>query len=347
MNVTLGTDPSDAGQVGLDGRILDASKFKGTLIADFKTESLEITKSSTPSGVATSTLIIPDLLKSLSVTSGTIYLESEIVTGPAGSVSLVSSAIVDDNDPTAVGAVPINNVVASSLFLRAVGGIGSDNVLDTQVSVIDAKNSGLGDISILNQKNIHGPVDVVALENPAGSVAVENYGDETHGITVSGTVRASGIVSLISHSPLTIDGSIQSTSNNEITLEADTLSMTKTSKIVTSGDVAMNSRIVTLTDADMADAKIKNSRSGAQIDVSGGSFNTFTSTGIGSQIDVSGGAFKTLTASLQEASMSVAARSPSSTRPTSAQSTFAAAASRRSMPAGPARSTSPADRSRN
>ena len=72
--------------------------------------------------------------------------------------------------------------------------------------------------------------------------------------------------------------------------------MTKTSKIVTSGDVAMNSRIVTLTDADMADAKIKNSRSGAQIDVSGGAFNTLTSTGKGSQIDVRGGAFKTLTA---------------------------------------------------
>ena len=296
VNVTLGSGRSGGGEVGVEGRILDASSFTGTLIANFGTDSLEITRSATPSGVATSTLIIPALLETLSVVSGTIYLESEINTGAAGSVSLDSSgAIIDDNDP--VGADPVNNIVASRLVLHAVGGIGSDNVLDTQVGVISATNAGSGDISILNQKNVPGAVDIVALENSAGSVAVENYGDVTRGITVSGAVRSKGIVSLISHSPLTIDGSIQSTSNSEITLEADTLAMTKTSKIVTSGDVAMNSRIVTLTDADMADAKIKNSRSGAQIDVSGGAFNTLTSTGMGSQIDVRGGAFKTLTAS--------------------------------------------------
>ena len=296
VNVTLGSGRSGGGEVGVEGRILDASMFNGTLIADFRTDSLEITRSATPSGVATSTLIIPALLESLSVASGTIYLGSEINTGATGSVSLDSSgAIIDDNDPEAVGAEPINNIVAVSLVLRAVGGIGSDNVLDTQVSVIDAKNSGSGHISILNQKNVHGPVDVVALENSAGSVAVENYGDDTHGITVSGTVRASGEVVLISHSPLTIDGSIQSTSDREITLEADTLSMSKTSQIVTTGDVAMNSRIVKLTGADMADAKIKNSRNDAQIDVSGGSFNTLTSTGKGTQIDFTGGSFNTLT----------------------------------------------------
>ena len=308
VNVTLGPDPSDSDEIGLDGRILDASLFSGTLIADFRTDSLEITRSATPSGVATSTLILPALLESLSVASGTIYLGSEINTGATGSVSLDSSgAIIDDNDPEATGTElvvppPINNIIASRLVLRSVGGIvggiGMDDILDTQVSVISATNSGSGNISILNQKNVPGAVDIVALINTAttGSVAVENYGDDTRGITVSGAVRSKGIVSLISHSPLTIDGSIQSTSGSEITLEADTLTMTKTSKIVTTGDVAMNSRIVSLTDADMADAKIKNSRSDAQIDVSGGSFNTLTSTGKGSQIDVRGGAFKTLTA---------------------------------------------------
>jgi autotransporter-associated beta strand protein len=306
VNVTLGPDPSDSDEVGLDGRILDASTFNGTLIADFGTDSLEITRSTIPSGLATSTLILPALLESLSVVSGTIYLGAEINTGATGSVSLDSSgAIIDDNDPETTGTElvvppPINNIIASRLVLRSVGGIvggiGMDDILDTQVSFLSLTNSGSGDVSVLNQKNVPGAVDIVEAVNSAGSVAVENYGDDTRGITVSGAVRSKGIVSLISHSPLTIDGSIQSTSGSEITLEADTLTMTKTSKIVTTGDVAMNSRVVSLTDADMADAKIKNSRSDAQIDVSGGSFNTLTSTGKGSQIDVRGGAFKTLTA---------------------------------------------------
>jgi hypothetical protein len=232
VNVTLGPDPSDSDEVGLDGRILDASTFNGTLIADFGIDSLEITRSTIPSGLATSTLILPALLESLSVVSGTIYLGAEINTGATGSVSLDSSgAIIDDNDPEATGTDPINNIIASSVVLRAVGGIGSDNVLDTQVSVISATNSGSGDISILNQKNVPGAVDIVEAVNTAGSVAVENFGDDTRGITVSGAVRSKGIVSLISHSPRTIDGSIQSTSGSEITLEADTLTMTKTSKI--------------------------------------------------------------------------------------------------------------------
>jgi Ca2+-binding RTX toxin-like protein len=45
LNVTLVTNPSDPDQVGLDGRILDASKFSGTLIANFGDDSLEITRS--------------------------------------------------------------------------------------------------------------------------------------------------------------------------------------------------------------------------------------------------------------------------------------------------------------
>jgi Ca2+-binding RTX toxin-like protein len=297
VSVTLGPDPSDCGEVGLDGRVLDASGFNGTLIADFGTDSLEITRSSSPSGLAATTLVIPALLGGLSVISGEIYLTSEIVTTAGGTVTLDSSgAIIDDNDPEADGAEPINNIVASSLVLRAVGGIGSPNVLDTQVSFLSATNSGSGDISIVNQKTVHGPVDIINAVNTAGGVMVENFGDETNGITVSGTVRASGVVTLISHSPLTVDGSIQSTSDSEITLEADTLTMSNTSKIVTSGDVAMNSRVVSLTDSDMTDAKIKNSRNDALIDVSGGAFNTLTSTGKGSQIDVRGGSFKTLSA---------------------------------------------------
>jgi filamentous hemagglutinin family protein len=137
---------------------------------------------------------------------GAINAGTGSVTITAGTTTYVGS----------INSLPGGSITAGSATLTATNGIGSNAALQTAVGVLSASNSGSGNIQISNS----GTLSVTNLVNVGGSITLDNFG----AVTLDGTVYAgfspgptyanpSCDITVIAHSPLTVNGPVAATGN--------------------------------------------------------------------------------------------------------------------------------------
>jgi filamentous hemagglutinin family protein len=218
---------------------LNSSNQVGTLAAATNGGPLSFTNASaltvgavtdgthTAAGITTGNAAV-----SVDTITGNLIVASPINAG-TGAVSLAAPA----------GAIAGGSVNGASLVANASGGI----TLTTQVGTLSAANSGANTpITISNTGALH----VQRLTQPAtstGGITVVNNGALTVDVGDGSAVSSdAGAISLIAHSPLTVVGSVASTSG-AITLEAgasgnspnDQLNINAGASVITSGTILL------------------------------------------------------------------------------------------------------------
>ena len=280
----------------------NAAAFTGTLQVDTQGRSIEIaTGGDAPSDV--DVLIVQQPLASLSVVAGTTYLSGLIQTVTGGTVTInAAGPIVDAND---FGGTPTNNITTSHLTLQAVGGIGRAGVrvqppdeasfqamaLETQTPAIIISNVENGDVAVVNRQAPVGALEIQQINNGGGSAFIENFGDEFNGITVNGPVTILGSAVIVSHSPLIITGTMESTTGGSIALSADQLQVADGGVIKTDGAVNLAVSAADFTNADLSDASLTFSRDFARVNLTGASFGSLVTSGNFATIDLGGANF--------------------------------------------------------
>jgi filamentous hemagglutinin family protein len=137
-----------------------------------------------------------------------------ITTLSGGSISDSSEYLIDGID-TNGGAISLSaggaiegsgTITGSTLNMTAASGIGHTNPLSTVVSVLNAANSGANtniDISNVGALTIG---SVTQAAGSTGSITINNDGALTVGTLVS---SVGGAINLTAHSPLTVNGTVQ------------------------------------------------------------------------------------------------------------------------------------------
>jgi filamentous hemagglutinin family protein len=177
------------------------------------------------------------------ITTGTGAVSVDTITGNLAVASPINAGTGAVSLTATAGALAGGSVNGASLVANASGGI----TLTTQVGTLSAANSGANTpITISNTGALHVP----RLTQPAtstGGITVVNTGALTVDVG-DGTAVSSdaGAISLIAHSPLTVVGSVASTSG-AITLEAgasgnspnDQLNINVGASVITSGAILL------------------------------------------------------------------------------------------------------------
>ncbi|MFZ6641229.1 filamentous hemagglutinin N-terminal domain-containing protein [Undibacterium sp. TC4M20W] len=180
-------------------------------------------------------------------TTGNLYL-----TANAGNIAL--GANVNSGSGTATLAAPTgaitqvngNTITGGALDATANGGIGNSTGLKTSVPVLLANNTGANtDINIkntgaLNLRNVQ-----QSGTGSTGNILIDNIGAITLDSTDAVRSKA-GNISLVAHSPLTVNGTVASSNGGNITLEAgasgsttDKLTVGSTGSVTTSGSILL------------------------------------------------------------------------------------------------------------
>ncbi|HEY8101490.1 MAG TPA: filamentous hemagglutinin N-terminal domain-containing protein [Burkholderiaceae bacterium] len=191
--------------------------------------------------------------------AGNVTIASAGVTTAGGDITL----FVDPSSSLTVAA-PINagsgninlnagsvigsggTITGSTLNVTSNNGIGHGTPLITNVGSLTANNSGMNtDINIVNTGALSLNDVVQSASGSTGNINIDNTGALT---TASGTSVTSqqGSITLTAHSPLTINGTVQSVSGGNINLtagatgsSADKLTIASTGVVNTAGTVAL------------------------------------------------------------------------------------------------------------
>ena len=131
----------------------------------------------------------------IGIVSSSLNASSSGIVAPGQLVSLTSVAgSLTDGNGSAM------NVIAGSLALRAITGIGSGNAIETSVSQLAARNTSTGSIQI---------------DNTSTQLTIETV-DGIHGISKSGTGSDPGNIVVSNNNSITVSG-ISSSTNAPIT----------------------------------------------------------------------------------------------------------------------------------
>jgi len=174
----------------------------------------------------------------------------ETLTSSAGGITLNAPIVAAGNSVILNAAGAITNgggsISASSLTATAGSGIGNGTALVTQVSTFSGTNSGANtDIQINNTGPLTLNNVVQSTGGSTGNIVIDNVGAMTvaSGQTVSTKL---GAITLTTHSPLTVDGTVSSGGGGNITLTAnpagstaDKLTVSATGSVSTTGAVVL------------------------------------------------------------------------------------------------------------
>ncbi|MFZ6656775.1 filamentous hemagglutinin N-terminal domain-containing protein [Undibacterium sp. TJN19] len=176
---------------------------------------------------------------SLKANSGDINLATPVNAG-TGTVTLMASGGAINQSVNSVA------ITGGALDATAANGIGNGTALKTQIPLLLATNSGSNtDIKINNT----GALNIQNLAQTAvgstGNITIDNIGAIT--IDNGSAVRTkAGSISLVAHSPLTVNGTVASANGGNITLEAgasgstaDKLTVGSTGVVTTSGNILL------------------------------------------------------------------------------------------------------------
>lgn len=180
-------------------------------------------------------------------TTGNVYL-----TANSGNIALganVNSGAGTTTLTAAGGAITQSAgtlISGGALDATANGGIGNSSGLKTSVPILLANNTGSNtDINIKNT----GALNIRNVQQSApgstGNIIVDNTGAIT--LDSGDAVRSkAGSISLVAHSPLTVNGTVASANGGNITLEAgasgstaDKLTVGNTGSVTTSGNILL------------------------------------------------------------------------------------------------------------
>ncbi|MFZ6779579.1 filamentous hemagglutinin N-terminal domain-containing protein [Undibacterium sp. Ji83W] len=180
-------------------------------------------------------------------TTGNLYL-----TANSGNIALGANVNSGSGTTTlaaangAITQVTGNILSAGALDATANGGIGQGTGLKTSIPVLLANNTGANtDINIKNT----GALNIRNVQQSAvgstGNILIDNIGAIT--LDSADAVRTkAGNISLVAHSPLTVNGTVASSNGGNITLEAgvsgstaDKLTVGTTGSVTTSGNILL------------------------------------------------------------------------------------------------------------
>ncbi|MFZ6767290.1 filamentous hemagglutinin N-terminal domain-containing protein [Undibacterium sp. Di26W] len=137
-------------------------------------------------------------------------------------------------------------ISGASLDASASGGIGNGTALQTQVPLLLANNSGANtDIKVNNTGALTLRNVVQSTAGSTGNIIIDNVGAIT--LDNGDAVRTkAGNISLVAHSPLTVNGTVASANGGNITLEAgasgstaDKLTVGSTGVVSTTGNILL------------------------------------------------------------------------------------------------------------
>ncbi|MFZ6873615.1 filamentous hemagglutinin N-terminal domain-containing protein [Undibacterium sp. Di27W] len=174
----------------------------------------------------------------LTASSGNILLSSNVSAG-TGAVTLSASG-------GAISQTSGNLISGAALDATANGGIGNSGGLKTQVPLLLANNTGSNtDIKINNTGALNLQNVQQSSAGSTGNILIDNIGAIT--LNSGDAVRTkAGNISLVAHSPLTVNGTVASANGGNITLEAgasgstaDKLTVGSTGSVTTSGNILL------------------------------------------------------------------------------------------------------------
>lgn len=174
----------------------------------------------------------------LTTSSGNIALGANINTGTSTTtLSAANGAITQSAG---------NVISGGALDATANGGIGNSTGLKTSVPVLLANNTGANtDINIKNTGALNIRNVQQSTAGSTGNIFIDNIGAIT--LDSGDAVRSkAGNISLVAHSPLTVNGTVASANGGNITLEAgasgstaDKLTVGNTGSVTTSGNILL------------------------------------------------------------------------------------------------------------
>ncbi|MES2036505.1 MAG: filamentous hemagglutinin N-terminal domain-containing protein [Pseudomonadota bacterium] len=174
----------------------------------------------------------------LTANSGNIALGANVNSG-SGTTTLAASN-------GAITQVSGNILSAGALDATANGGIGHSTGLKTSVPILLANNTGANtDINIKNTGALNIRNVQQSSVGSTGNILIDNIGAIT--LDSADAVRTkAGNISLVAHSPLTVNGTVASSNGGNITLEAgasgstaDKLTVGSTGSVTTSGNILL------------------------------------------------------------------------------------------------------------
>lgn len=174
----------------------------------------------------------------LTASSGNIALGANVNTGTATATLAASNG--------AITQVAGNVLSGGALDATANGGIGHSTGLKTSVPILLANNTGANtDINIKNTGALNIRNVQQSTAGSTGSVLINNIG--AINLDSADAVRTkAGNISLVAHSPLTVNGTVASANGGNITLEAgasgstaDKLTVGSTGSVTTSGNILL------------------------------------------------------------------------------------------------------------
>ncbi|MFZ6743386.1 filamentous hemagglutinin N-terminal domain-containing protein [Undibacterium sp. JH2W] len=174
----------------------------------------------------------------LTASSGNILLTSNLMAG-TGAVTLSAPS-------GAISQTSGNSITGAALDATANGGIGNSGGLKTQVPLLLANNTGANtDIKINNTGALNLQNVQQSSAGSTGNILIDNIGAIM--LNNGDAVRSkAGSISLVAHSPLTVNGTVASANGGNITLEAgasgstaDKLTVGSTGSVTTSGNIVL------------------------------------------------------------------------------------------------------------
>ena len=138
----------------------------------------------------------------LETTSGDVTLDG-LVTAATAVLIDTAGAVVDGNGDAI-------NVIADSLTVTSVNGIGSGNALETEIPTFNGTNTTSGNIELINV----GVLDVTGVTNSGfGNIELTNNGV----VSVSGDVTSGGQIEFVVDGGITIDATVTAESDINLT----------------------------------------------------------------------------------------------------------------------------------
>jgi filamentous hemagglutinin family protein len=186
------------------------------------------------------------------VGTGIVQSGGDIVLGGSNNINIAAPVNAGTGNVTLnVGGAIVENsggsITGSSLNTSAINGIGHGTALITNVGSLTATNNGINtDINIVNTGALTLNDILQSTSGSTGNINIDNTGALT---TASGTSVTSqqGSITLTAHSPLTINGTVQSMSGGNINLtagatgsSADKLTVSSTGLVNTAGTVTLH-----------------------------------------------------------------------------------------------------------